>query len=405
MNVTNKTTSRPCPICAGRSADALLHLPFALPDGSPLPDAYDVVACRGCGFVYADTPAAQSEYDRYYHEHSKYEDPQVATGGSQTAHDRARIAAQADRIRQRISADARILDLGCAGGGLLLALRERGCHNLAGIDGAAACITAIANQGIIAIEARLSALGTAGLRPEYDLIILSHVLEHVVDLQPLLQAVRALLAPGGAIYVETPDASSYLGHAFVPYYFFDSEHINHFDPDSIATLARACGLVPVDAGCTEFAVADGLTYPACWSWLHDVANTTSAAPDTGTGLRAAIERYLAESVARENATPLTDLAASGRPLVLWGAGSHAQRLFGQGLLGRCNIIAIVDRDCNKQGMLFAGHRVQAPEAVILPNDAAVAVAAAVHATAIANDAACVWPGCSVITLAGTAEGQ
>lgn len=405
MNITIKTTSRPCPICDERSADALLHLPFALPEGSPLPDAYDVVACRSCGFVYADTPVAQPEYDRYYHEHSKYEDPLVATGGSQTAHDRSRIAAQADRIRQRISADARILDIGCAGGGLLLALRERGCHDLVGVDGAAACIAALSLQGIIAIEAPLSTLGAAGLRPEYDLIILSHVLEHVVDLRPLLQAVRALLAPGGAIYVETPDASSYPGHVFVPYYFFDSEHINHFDPESIAALARVCGLAPADAGRTEFAVADGLTYPACWSWLNGVANTAPEAPDTGTGLRAAIEHYLAESVARENATPLATLAASGQPLVLWGAGSHAQRLFGQGLLGRCNIVAIVDRDSNKQGMLFAGHRVQPPESVPLPDGAIIAVAAAVHFGTIAHDAASIWPGCTVITLAGDTNGR
>ena len=54
---------------------------FVLPQGHPLPKEYDVVYCENCSFAYADTPARQVDYDRYYADFSKYEDNQTGTGG------------------------------------------------------------------------------------------------------------------------------------------------------------------------------------------------------------------------------------------------------------------------------------------------------------------------------------
>lgn len=394
-----KAAVRPCPICNEDAAEVLLHIPFVLPPESPLPDAYDIVSCCRCGFVYADTHATQADYDRYYHDHSKYEDSVIASGSGQTSFDLTRISAQADRICQHINIDARILDIGCARGGLLLALKKRGYRDLAGVDGAAACVAALVQDGITATEARLSSLGNAGLRPGFDLVILSHVLEHVVDLKPILSAAAALLAPGGAIYVETPDASSYTGRPFVPYYFFDSEHINHFDTDSLAMLARACGLTQIAAENIEFLVADGLTYPACWSWLQS-AKDMPRTPITAERLRTAVKSYIAESTQRNGSTILSGLAESQRPVVLWGAGSYAQRLFGSGALNNCNIVAIVDRDHNKQGKSFAGHLVHAPESILPPPGAIIAIAAAVHFEAITEDARRLWEDCEAVAIAG-----
>jgi len=154
----------------------LHHISFILPVNSPLPDAYDIVACKACGFVYADTSGSQQDYDRYYYEYSKYGDPTVATGGSQDPYDHARIEKQADRIAAQIGKDARILDIGCARGGLLLALRNRGYKFLHGVDGAPACIAQLSRYRIPATLLRLSELDRNCFDGKFDLIILSHVL-------------------------------------------------------------------------------------------------------------------------------------------------------------------------------------------------------------------------------------
>lgn len=77
-----------------------------------------------CGFTYADTPATQEDYDRYYAAFSKYEDSATSTGGGGPEWDARRLrdtaAALAAVVRDR---SARIVDIGYANGGLLAALK------------------------------------------------------------------------------------------------------------------------------------------------------------------------------------------------------------------------------------------------------------------------------------------
>ena len=399
--MTLKTAQRACPLCNKNSAELLLHFPLTMPENSPLPDAYDIVACSACGFVYADTPGKQQDYDRYYYEHSKYEDPLVATGGSQNRYDRARIEAQANRISAEIGLDARMLDIGCASGGLLLALRDRGYRLLHGVDGARACIDQLGVLGIPATLSRLSELQQSGLQGKFNLIVLSHVLEHVVELQQVLTAAKSMLAENGKIYVETPDASRYDATTFVPYYFFDSEHINHFDTHSLSRLARTAGLHSVASGQTTLEVADAMHYPACWVWLSqgDAINNTITQQNQEISLQANVRKYIADSAAQENYPILSSLEKSQVPVIVWGAGAFAQRLFSRTPLGRCNIIGIADKDSNKRGRTFAGHTVSSPETLLGSHpDAILLVAAAVQFDAIAEEARGLSPTCDIIRL-------
>jgi FlaA1/EpsC-like NDP-sugar epimerase len=96
---------------------------------------------------------------------------------------------------------------------------------------------------------------------------------------------------------------------------------------------------------------------------------------------------------------LKALVASRKPVVVWGAGSFALRLFGEDALAGCHIVAIVDRDRNKRGRPFAGFTVEAPEEALRRYpDAAVLVAAAVCDSAIAAEARKLLPGNEIVTL-------
>lgn len=398
--VVTKQALRPCPICGQGRVEVLHTQRFALADGSPLPTASDVVACPACGLVYADTAVSQLDYDRHYASFSKYEDP-AATGGGGSARDRERLERLAEKLAERVPPDARILDLGCAAGGLLLALRERGLGRLHGVDASLACVERVRGAGIAATCLPLSNLGAFGSGASFDLIVLSHVLEHVVELLPLLDAVRSLLAPGGIVYAETPDASRYLEHPFVPFYFFDPEHINHFDPVRLSALGRASGLPGVEAGTGTLDVAARKTYPVCWALLRH--GSSSGEPEAGNASRSLRDRVAAYVDACRTAPRypvLAGLGTSRRPVVVWGAGSFAQRLFGDGAFEGCRVVAVVDRDRNKQGRLLAGFSVEAPEAALARcPDAIIVVAVAVADAAVVDEARSLRPGGDVLTLA------
>ena len=400
------TACRPCPLCR-QTVVRILHTQcLRQPDGSPLPDAYNVVACTDCGFVYADTPTAQSAYDQYYAKFSKYEDPATATGGGVSAHDRERLEALADRLLARVSPSAKVLDIGCAAGGLMAALRRKGFVHLHGVDAAPACVATLESQGFGVTQTPLSKLRNVQLRGPFDLIVLSHVLEHVVDLHPLMQAVSHLLAPRGLVYLETPDAARYEEFPFVPFYFFDSEHINHFDIDRLALLGRLSGLSVVAGGSVDLALAPGIRYPACWMWLRRESAREPSFRRENQFLPQRVASYIRQCKERENFSELERLAESGKPIILWGAGSFAQRLMGNASLGRCRLVGVVDRDRNKQGQKFAGFTVQSPEKGIADfPDAVLVIAAAVHGPAIAEEASRIAPGMRAVALSSFNDSQ
>ena len=393
-----KAALRPCPLC-GRQEVSVLHcMNLVQAEGSPLPNHYDVVACPACGFVYADTPVAQADYDRYYAEYSKYEDPAVATGGGGSETDRLRLELLADRIAKLATPNASVLDIGCAGGGLLDALRRRGFAKLHGLDAAPACIRQVNALGIAATCTSLSQLGCAGINGVFDVIVLSHVAEHVVDLSALMKSAVKLLSATGHVYLETPDASRYQDFPFVPYYFFDSEHINHFDIPRLNVLGAAHGLKMSASGRVELKLGPGIAYPACWTWMAR-SNTGPQAQPAGRALIDAVERYIKTCRSKELFPQLALLAASRQPVIIWGAGSFAQRLFAGPQIGQCNIVAIADRDRNKQAGIFHGFIVQSPEDALAKHpEAQVVIAAAIHGPAIAEEIRRHWPQVNTVLL-------
>ena len=144
-----KQTLRKCPSCLGVPAEVLHHQEFDLIAGHPLANGYDVVACDACGFVYADTAATQEEYNAFYEKMSKYWDPATGTGGGLHSWDAERLGDTAAIVARYLnSPSARILDIGCAGGGLLASLRELGFSNSIGVDSSPACVREVKAKGI-----------------------------------------------------------------------------------------------------------------------------------------------------------------------------------------------------------------------------------------------------------------
>jgi len=383
-----KVALRPCPLCTGKGVRVLHRQRFALPDGCPLPVAYDLVACNECGFVYADTPGTQGDYDRYYELFSKYEDPAVATGSGDSSPDLIRLDTTAVTLGGIIAAPLdrlHVLDIGCAGGGLLQALRRWGFVRLTGLDPSSACVARVRAERFQAVQGKVSDLPILEGVGLYDIIVLSHVLEHVVDVRETMLALPRFLAERGVIYIEVPDAGRYAEYPFVPFYYFDAEHINHFDLASLANLAATTGFRVAASGQKEIAVADGRLYPAVWVALAvaQTKETLSRARD----LAGRVAAYILQSQAKVDHTALTRLAADQRPVVLWGAGSHSQRLLEQSPLGQCRIAIVVDRDRVKQGKTFAGVEIQSPEAGLhgVAPDAVVVVASVLHGQSIAAE--------------------
>jgi SAM-dependent methyltransferase len=219
-----------CPICAGAVG------PFAVRDANVL------VRCRGCGLVYMDPPPAREALTAMYAD--AYEG---ATTGYFT-----KIDAKLARSRRRVRRLARMLgattgraflDVGSNAGAMVEAAREIG-FVATGLEPDGAAI-AWARRRFPANRYVHGLLEETSFGDErFDAVYCSEVIEHAPDCNRFAAALAALMAPGGLLFLTTPD----IGHwrrprdldrwdAFCP-----PSHCVYFSPGNLTRLLARHGL-------------------------------------------------------------------------------------------------------------------------------------------------------------------
>lgn len=139
----------------------------------------------------------------------------------------------------------RLLDVGCSTGTLLEVARRRG-WKIEGIErDPETAARASARLGICVMEGRdLASLPDGQL---FDLIVLSHVLEHVRDPRELLRQVASRLDRDGRILIRVPNRGSRIprtvGRLWT--WFCPPIHLHYFDRESLVRLLGACELAMV----------------------------------------------------------------------------------------------------------------------------------------------------------------
>jgi SAM-dependent methyltransferase len=356
---------RACAACGAAGSTVCHHQRFIVPDGYPLPNEYKVVVCHRCGFVYADPAATQLDYDRFYCQWSKYDDSATATGSGVSPFDATRLAVTAADIARALpSRAASILDAGCATGGLLTALRDQGFSGVAGLDPSPRCAAACRDRGF---EAYVGSIATAPAHmPKFDCVVFSHVLEHVYDIPAFFTAARRLLAPGGYLYLETPDATRYDDYLYAPFQEFNTEHINHFSGRALENTARRFGFQPIVVEQKVMQTAEDTLYPAVFGLFRDTGGAADDHPvlcdqELPTTIAAYI-RHSAEQMERINRDLVAQLANTAR-VMIWGAGQFAMKLLALPCLAQTQVSAVVDSNPVLRGKTLGGAPIIGPQEI------------------------------------------
>ena len=360
-----KSVMRSCPICTCAIGEILHTQRFVLPEGHPQAAGYDVVCCPRCGFVYADTATSQRDYEEYYARLSKYADNGTSTASGT-------LQCCAERL-QRTAADianivpdkrARIVDIGCADGGLLRILHNLGYTNLCGIDPALSCVTQAAQ--VLGVDAHIGSLSQipAEVGP-FDCLILSHVLEHVRDLRPALAYLRQFLKPNAYLYVETPNAAHYADFTFAPFQDFNTEHINHFSLVCMSNLLSQCGFIPTSSGTKVFQLAPNKPFPALFVVSTLAADVSVPLITKDEELRFYLGDYIAISrrMMSEIDEHLQRVLAETPEVLVWGTGQLTMKLLAETSLANADIVAFVDSNPINQGLSLQGVPILAPSQV------------------------------------------
>jgi SAM-dependent methyltransferase len=151
-----------------------------------------------------------------------------------------RFAAIAAELRSSGTAAGRMLEIGCNAGYALEAFKEQGWD-----------VTGCEHNGSTADYARRRVgsrivRSLAELDPDvcFDLILLSHVLENIIEPVPFLKELTGRLRPGGAPYLLVPNYGSlFVRHLYRNNWsgYLPLQHVWYFDPHSIRRLLAMSG--------------------------------------------------------------------------------------------------------------------------------------------------------------------
>ena len=355
---------RGCPVCGNADRRVLFQQEFTAVEQATPVTGYDVAVCSRCGCGYADGIPDQRAFDQYYRDMSKYEYHQ--RDGAESEFDQRRLETIAGIIAPHVPRkDARILDVGCATGRLLANLRERGFANVVGLDPSPAC--AVAARRLYGIDVFTSTLAELGATAEkFDLVILVGVLEHLCDLEESFGHLRTILNPGGLLYVEVPDATTFADWENAPFQDFSTEHINFFAPVSLENLMGGRGFTHIflERNHRQQSWKTVMSnVSAVFRKGEPAAGWTPAFDrDTSIGLERYIEKCRAEDAKLH--AKIAALADSGRPLLVWGVGTHTSRLMATSRLAEANIVAFIESNARYQGKVLHGRPILAPPELV-----------------------------------------
>ena len=160
------------------------------------------------------------------------------------------IAAHARRL---LPPGGRVLDIGCASGGLLALLRP-GAGHLAGLELSPTAARAAAQIGDEVICGALEDDRLPFQARSFDLVVLADVLEHLADPAAGLGRAIAWCRPGGAILVSVPNVAHWKARMTLlrgrwpqtDSGTFDAGHLSWFTRDSLRALLTGAGLRDVE---------------------------------------------------------------------------------------------------------------------------------------------------------------
>jgi hypothetical protein len=203
--------------------------------------------------------------------------------------------------------------------------------------------------GIESIQHNLT--GAAGERmlrrhERPDVVILRHVLEHAHDIHALLDCLRRLVAPGGYLVFEVPDAVRALERC--DYSTVWEEHVFYFTPATLRQCFTLAGFEVVDLTSHHYTLENSLVVIVrpC-AGRHEPLSAAEVGRETER-----MSRFV-ECYPRERAVRAARLG-QGRTALL-GAGHHGAAFINLFGLERA-IDFVVDDDPRKQGLYMPGSR-------------------------------------------------
>jgi 2-polyprenyl-3-methyl-5-hydroxy-6-metoxy-1,4-benzoquinol methylase len=246
-----------CDLCGSGRSRRIASCRIGKNDADLPLGSMDIVRCRDCGLVFVNPRPEYTgeEFDKLYSEEyfsAPYMRFYGEGGGEQTNEPfRSRL----DWIEEH-KKRGRLLDIGCASGGFLLAAKERG-WDVYGVEASKTASKMARERHKLNVTTGM--IYEAGLKDGFfDVVTASDVMEHVESPRAFLKEINRILRPGGLLYIAVPDfdglyysAALALSRFSHRNYFVLPHHVYFFDRRTARRYLREAGFSVLDERSSE----------------------------------------------------------------------------------------------------------------------------------------------------------
>ena len=230
INNKNILVDRNCALCNKNNFEKLSNL-----------DRYGITyysgICKNCGLVqqysYPNEEFINLFYEQYYNDLYAFFDSPGARFKSQYNSAEYKYQNILNYFKNNIP--KRVLEIGCGTGGILSFFKSKNfdCY---GVDYENDHLD-YARKNQINVSSSLE-----DIHEEFDIIVLSHVLEHLISFDDILYKCKKLLSKEGIIYVEVPSIESITKHYdYNILNFMHIAHVTHFTKNTFINFINLKG--------------------------------------------------------------------------------------------------------------------------------------------------------------------
>jgi 2-polyprenyl-3-methyl-5-hydroxy-6-metoxy-1,4-benzoquinol methylase len=220
-----------CPLC-GNERKRVVFSDFA---------PFSVVRCQTCGFHYLSPRLDENSMLAHYRSSNYFE----GEGGGYDSYESQEPALRATFRRLAAAMDkrgltgGRLFEIGCGYGYLLDEARSYFSESI----GSDFSDTALQSAQRFATRVVKGGVDDVAATEQFDVIVATHVIEHVYRPHDFMRSIKARLRPGGKALVAAPDMGSFwrkvMGSKWPSFKL--PEHILFFDKHSLARLLSETG--------------------------------------------------------------------------------------------------------------------------------------------------------------------
>ena len=338
-----------CPVCSSSDQQLVFTAKCGSFDGSLLYKHLNIVKCNDCSHFFNQISKRDYENLAVYYETEYAEvNAQSITGGdlpgSSSKKTLARYNKLYDVLKNYITPDSQILDVGCALGGFLNFLEEKGHLFLRGVDSSWTYIKQ-SDRNISYADATLLPCDKNNM----DCVVMDQVLEHLIDPGKAIKEAYRVLTKDGTLCIAVPDIEEYYSTEPIPgFWYVMREHLQHF---SIQTLHRLCyrhGFRLVEFRKTKTPMSGSVLLPNLIAVFKKINKNAGV--------------FFIQAEQIDEIKEVYDRDAKKKiPIYCWGIGREFMLAYETFGLKHCNIQGLVDSNPHKQGMTVDGMKISDPE--------------------------------------------